>query len=101
MLPTLRISIPFNLQTIQSTMRTCSLSGLRLLAAQLLLLAAAASASPAAGSCMDAEQLLSFKATFTNGDEQMPDWAADADGACRPCSWEGVVCNDAGAVAEM
>lgn len=93
--------LPIPLQTIHSTMHTCTLPGLRLLTAHLLLLAAAASASPAAGSSMDEEQLLSFKASFTNGDEQLPDWAADADGAWRPCSWEGVVCNDAGAVTEM
>ena len=64
-----------------------------LLAAVLCLLLARAQATPS-----DAELLLAFKATFTNGGTVLSSWVAGTDPCNTTTPWEGVGCDLGGQV---
>ena len=42
------------------------------------------------------DQLLAFKASFSNGAQRLSNWAGN-----NVCAWQGVVCDSAGRVAEQ
>ena len=53
---------------------------------------------PGSGNNTDAELLLAFKASYTNGDTVLADWQQGTN----PCSgWTGVLCDNNGRVAEL
>lgn len=81
---------------LPTTQRVASVPPLSLLAASWLLLLGAASTAAAAKS--DAELLLAFKASFSNGGTVLADWTAGGN----PCvGWYGVSCSSGGRVTDL